>query len=300
MVLLTLLGAALIGVTLRDVLQELFNPELTGSISSVVARTLWRLIRRAARRRPSLLRHAGPLMLAAIGASWVILIGLGAALVYLPRLPQDFDVGPRLPDGARRGFVTAVYVSSAQMTSVGSGDISPKSPAVRMMASIEPILGLVLITAWITWVLSIYPIIAKRRAFEREVALLREPSPDPSALLTDSPCEAVPDLLRHLTTQLIIVGTQLEQSEISYYFVNEAPELSLASQLPYVLALSRAAEEPSRPTLVRHYGTRLRRTVEMMLRHIAERHLKIPAEPPERVLDALAADHLLPSSGARA
>jgi hypothetical protein len=64
------------------------------------------------------------------------------------------------------------------LTSLGASDITPKSPATRLVGVSEPVLGLVLISAWITWVLSTYPVIAERRASEREVDLMRRAEPD--------------------------------------------------------------------------------------------------------------------------
>ena len=286
----TLAGAALIVIALRDIVHELFHPELSGSLSRMLARALWRAAHLAGRPR-TVLRHMGPVILISIGAVWVALVAIGAALIYLPRLPQGFDVGPGLNSAERTGFLTAVYVSFVMLTSVGAGDITPKAPGVRMFAAAEPILGLVLICAWITWVLSIYPIIARRRTFEREVALLQKAAADPSTLLSEAPHEAIPDLLRALTTQVVRVATDLAQAEITYYFQNEQTELSLGVQLPYILALARAAEANDRPPLVRHYGTRLRLAIETLLDDIGAHHLGLPEAPPERVIAALRADH---------
>ena len=56
----TLLGAALILLTLRDVLHEIFHPSGTGSASGALARATWRLSRRLAGRFPGVLPLAGP------------------------------------------------------------------------------------------------------------------------------------------------------------------------------------------------------------------------------------------------
>src|SRR5436305_13328951 len=97
---LTTAGLALIAVALRDVFHELFHPELKGSLSRVVAQLTWRALRKIARLHRAVIHHAGPLMLVAIGATWVALIAIGAALVYAPRLPHGFDVSRTLPASA--------------------------------------------------------------------------------------------------------------------------------------------------------------------------------------------------------
>jgi hypothetical protein len=89
------------------------------------------------------------------------------------------------------------------------------------------------------------------------------------------------------------VGSELGQSRVSYYFQNQAPELSLARQLPYVLALARATEADGVAPAVRHHGALLRSAVEGMLDDLGAQFLSLRHAPPERVLEALAKDHLL-------
>ena len=288
---LTAIGVVLIFVALRDVQHELFQPERAGTLSRIVAHGVWRLSRRIAKRYRGWLYRAGPLMLIAIGATWVVLVGLGAALIDMAHLPRDFNVNPSLPPSARDGFATAAYVSIATLTSVGASDITPKTTAMRLLGGAEPIVGLVLITAWITWVLSLYPVIAERRAFEREVHLLRRAEPDAATVVAERPRDSVIDLLRDLTAQIVRVTTQLTQTRISYYFQNERAELSLAANLPYVRQLATAAEHQEHEPLVRQFGARLRMAIDELLREIGEYHLGMRADP-DRILDALARDHL--------
>ncbi len=177
------------------------------------------------------------------------------------------------------------------LTSVGASDMTPRTGAMRLVGALEPVLGLVLISAWITWVLSIYPIIAERRMFSREVSLLRRAQPDANALVDETPLDAVAGLLRDLTAQVVRVGIQLSQARITYYFQNEDPDLSLAANLPYLLDVAREAEQHGREPLLRHYGTRLRMAVEDLLKDIGTHHLGVDATP-DRIIHALARDHL--------
>ena len=287
----TLLGLALIVLAMRDVRHELFHPEQSGTLSRLLSRVIWRASRSIATRYRPWLYRAGPIMLMAIGAMWVALVVLGATLINLDHLPRDFNVNPGLPPEARRGFVTALYISASQITSAGAADITPVSVPMRLLAAFEPLTGLVVITAWITWVLSIYPIIAQRRAFAREVDLLRRAQPDADTVAREGPSESVGEILHDLTSQVVIVAAQLSQARITYYFQNEDPEHGLASTLPYVLALARSAEREGREPAIRQLATRLRMAVEDLLCDIGDAHLGVTASP-DKVLDALARDHL--------
>ena len=74
---LTIAGVLLILLALRDMRHELFHPERAGSLSRLVARAVWHLSRSLAKYHRPVLYRAGPLVLIAVGATWVILDHLG-------------------------------------------------------------------------------------------------------------------------------------------------------------------------------------------------------------------------------
>src|SRR5206468_942622 len=121
--------------------------------------------------------RAGPLCLVAVALVWTGLTGLAFALIYWPRLPAGFHVDRALPAAAQHGFATALYVSLASVTTIGSADVTPQTIGLRMAVTLESLIGLVIVTAWITWVLSVYPVLAERRTFIREVIQLRRVYP---------------------------------------------------------------------------------------------------------------------------
>ena len=169
----TLVGLAIIGMTLRDVVHELFHPEKVGSLSRLLARGVWRALHAIAGQRRRVLFSAGPLTLITVALVWAALLILGWALVYWPRLLQGFNPNPALTYEASRGFGAALYVSMGTMTTLSASDITPVSTAMRWAVTLESFIGPMLFTAWITWVLGSYPVLAERRALAHEVAILR-------------------------------------------------------------------------------------------------------------------------------
>src|SRR4051794_4651005 len=105
---------------------------------------------------------AGPLSYVAVVATWATLLVVGWALVFLPQLPQGFNFDPSLDPAHHSGFVDALYVSMVNLTSLGYGDISPAASLLRVLGPIETLFGLGLLTASISWLISIYGAISRR------------------------------------------------------------------------------------------------------------------------------------------
>jgi hypothetical protein len=289
----TLVGIALIVVTMRDVVHELFHPEWRGSISRQVMNGIWRVMHGVARIRRRWIHHAGPFILLAVANAWMILLVAGWALVYLPHLPEGFVPAPGLPVGQERGFFTAVYVSLGSLTTLSSSDLTPARVGLRLATTLESVVGLVVFTAWITWVLSLYPVLADRRAFTRAVELLRRVYPDPAALLDEADRVSTPETLRSLTEQLVQISARLQQSPVSYYFQSESQPLALGAQLPWVLRLAEHARNHAADAAIRHQGKLLRLAVESLLDEIGDMFLGLTHPDPHTALAALARDHLL-------
>jgi hypothetical protein len=293
----TTLGILLVAAALRDVIHELFDPEDTGSLSRAVMHGVWRAVRAVGLRRPKAIYHAGALVLLSVAIMWTGLLTLGFALVYWVRLPTGFHVNAALPPPAGQGFGTAIYVSLTALTSIGSSDIVPLADGMRYAGALESLLGVALITAWITWVLSIYPVLARRRAFARETDLVRRVHPDPGTLVNDTPGDVAAELLRSLTEQVLRITSDLAQARVTYYFQNRSQELALGVQLPYLLALARTAEGEGRAPAVRQHGALLRTALETLLGELGDQFLSLRDAPADRVLEALARDHLLQRVG---
>lgn len=290
---MTLVGLALIVVTMRDVIHELFHPEGTGSISRAVMQGTWRAVRAFARVRPGALLRAGPLILVAVALAWAVLMVAGWALVYLPRLPQGFIPTPGLSWHERTGIGTALYLSLANITTLGASGLTAQTDGLRYASALEALVGFVMFSAWITWVLSIYPVLAERRSFARQVGLLRAANPSAAETVRDAPEGATEAVLLSMTRQVLHVGVRLCQSHVTYYFHVDEPNATLAAQLPWLLELARAAENAEAPGL-RHHGRMLNLAVRETLSRLGVQFLGLPKDaPPRTVMDLLARDHLI-------
>jgi uncharacterized membrane protein len=293
---LTLVGIALILVAGRDAMHELFHPEITGSISRLICHHLWRLIRALARGKRSVTLHAGPILLVGVAAAWTILAVFGWAFIYWPRLPHDFAVSPGVPPSATEGFGSALYVSLSSVTTLSAGNLSPTSMVARVSVAIEAFVGPAILTAWVTWVLSIFPVLANRRAFALEVLLLQRTYGTVDRVVHDSPPESVSELLRSLTEQILCISAELRQASVSYYFQSENTDASLMQKLPYLLDLAAEAREHGDAPAVKRHGAMLERATEDFLAYIGDRFLDQHNAPTREIVDALLEDHLIRTS----
>jgi hypothetical protein len=292
----TMLAVVLIVLTLRDVVHELFHPATHGSISRAISRAIWWSTRLLGRRWRGALLHAGPSIMLSVLVSWTLLLAVGWALLYWPRLPTGYHVESSLPLRAVSGFRAALYVSLSTMTNLGAPDFAPRDDSLRFFTMIEALVGPVLITAWITWVLSIYPVLADRRVFTGEVALLRRDEPSATEAIGHLSPIVLGEALRSLSEKLLRIHASLLQSRVTYYFQNQPQDSTLAGQLPWVLELGREAVRVGADEAVRHRGRFLCSALEALAADIGKQFLSLEGATTDELLRALQNDHMVSHS----
>jgi hypothetical protein len=276
-----------------DIFHSLFHPSGRATLSGLVIRRVWRTVRAVSRRRPRLLGLAGPLGVLTAILTWAAMLVVGFALIYWPSLPAGFLLGSGLEPAAHDGFLDAVYVSLVMLSTLGLGDVSPADPALRLVVPAQALMGFGLLTASLTWVLSLYPVLRRMRALAEEVVTLEEATGGDvrGGMAEVGPGEAT-RIISSLTSQLVAVRTDLVQHELVYYF-HEGDRLhSLADALPILVALARHGEEPANPPELRLAGRRLRLALEHVAATLAAGVLGRPGLRMAEAFRAYADEHL--------
>lgn len=285
----TLLGVALVALTLRDIFDVLFHPLGRGMIARQVVRLVSSLARTAGGRGTvSLL--AGPLSYIAVVATWASLLAVGWALVFLPQLPDGFAFDPGLDPASHAGFWDALYVSLVNLTSLGYGDISPESTLLRILGPVETLFGLGLLTASISWLISIYNAISRRDAFAHEVHLTREAEDSLGDKLADADPELLERMLTSFTEQLIASRRDLIHFPITHYFRTEDEERALSGLLPFLSSLVEEAGAEERPHALKVRAQMLRMAIDDFAETLRVR-LRLPGETTEATLEHYQAGH---------
>jgi Ion channel len=278
-------GVALIGLVGRDAFDALFHAEGRGTFSRQLTRTVWRAFRFKGTRH-GLFPIAGPVALVTVIATWAGLLVLGWGLVFWPHMPGGFRFDPGVE--AASPFVNALNVSLVTLTTLGFGDVTPTSDALRLILPLEALLGFGLLSASISWLVSIYPALSRRRSLAYEISLLRAAEAEGDLAL-----DAPERLLAELTSRLIAVERDLVHFPISYYFSAEDQRFSLPVAAPYLLELARRGMDEAQSNLVRFRARLLMQAIDDLARTTATRFHGSGATTPEELLRAYARDHLV-------
>lgn len=287
----TVTGVVLILVALRDIFHTLWHPGGFGTLSRMVFTLTWKAtkLRRSSSRQSVI---PGPLGVLFTLGVWTLLVVAGFALVYLPRLADDFYFGSSLQPGESSDFIDALYFSFVAVTTLGLGDITPATPMLRLVVPTEALLGFLLLTAGISWILQLYPALNRRRALARRLSSMLRLSVD-QIVETGHACVAVQQL-EAVRGALAIVEMDLLQYAESYYFREARADVSLAATLPYIEQLAEAGKRSASPE-VQVVAATLGDGLDEVLRLLRDQYLG-QVEGVEATLAAFAQDHRQPGS----
>ena len=285
---LTVLGLALVAIALRDVFDTLFHETGRAVMSRLVMRGVWRAFRAVGgRERLSL---AGPVALIAVVLSWAALLVLGWAVILMPHMPDGFAFTTQSQSGR---VVESLYLSLVTLTTVGFGDIAPAEGWLRLVTPLEALIGFGLLTASVSWLLSIYPLLSRRRSLAYEIHLLTEAEAKAGQSITDMEPWAAMELYSELMSRLVSVERDMVTFPVAYYFAEADSRFALPASMPALLRLAEAgcAEEVAEPVRLR--ATMLRDAIGDFAHTTAVRFHGSVAESTEELLDDYAGDHLL-------
>ncbi len=291
-VVLTLVGALLVVVALRDVFDTLFHPHARGVVSDLLMRTIWRGARAIARRNHRVLSLAGPIAFLAVIAAWGILVVLGFALVIWAYLPEGFSYAPSLDPTQHDGFLDALYLSMVNVTSLGYGDIVPTATGLRLLGPLETVIGLGLLTASISWILFVYQVLSDYRALSHEISLLVGTERRSGTELAELEPAVAAEVLGDLTSRMLAMRDDFVHAPIAYYFHPRDERHALPVLLPKLLEVIERCSAPEREPALRFQAEMLREAIDDLLSTIAEDFVRSPAPDADQALDAYRRDHL--------
>jgi hypothetical protein len=279
-------GVVVVLAALRDIFHTLWHPSGRGGVARRVLAAVWRGGRpRRGHRRVRVL--AGPLAMVVVVMAWVALIVLGWTLIYWPHLEDGFFISESLPQTARGGLLEALYLSMVTLATLGFGDIVPTEEWLRVAVPLQAMLGFVLLTAAVTWVLQVYPALVRRRVLAIRLSLLRRA--DAVRVLAEEDVPMAANLLEDLAGELVQIRVDLTQYPETYYFRDGEESASLAASIGTAAQLAHVAQRSPRADM-RFAGKLLDTALGDFAGRLDEHFLRVGGSP-QAVLAAYAADH---------
>lgn len=163
----TIAGLGLVIIALLDIYLTVLHPRIDSTlISAALTKVIWFIFRCIAkifpRIRKQMFSHSGPVIIITIVATWLLLLLFGFALVVWPNLGYAI----KSSEGYTQvDFATALYYSGYSLTTLGTGDLVPKTDFHRLLMVIQAAIGFSIFTLTITYILSVYSSIVKRNTF---------------------------------------------------------------------------------------------------------------------------------------
>ena len=194
----------------------------------------------------------GPLALALVVVVWAVLLVAGFALLYLPHVPSSFTGPPE--HAGDPATPLAVSFSLVTLSTLGYGDMTPSSDGLQLLAPLEALVGFGLLSASIAWLLSIHPVLARRRSLAYDVTLLARAERETGLTAEDE--------LQELHRRVVEVERDLDAYPITLYFAELDPRFSLASALPVLSSLLDRLEETELRAAARLHAAVLREALD--------------------------------------
>ncbi|PSN13649.1 Ion transport 2 domain protein [filamentous cyanobacterium CCT1] len=182
---LQLIGVGLVLVSLADIFLTVLHPRSESSLlSMLVARAVWCLFRVVAqglpKQRDRILSYGGSTIIVTVIGVWVLLLLIGFALVIWPGLGTAIQTSQ---GETPTDFGTALYYTGFSLTTLGTGDLVPKTDSHRFLMVLQSLLGFSIFTLALSYVLAVYGALTSRNTFALNLHYRSAGSADSAELL---------------------------------------------------------------------------------------------------------------------
>ena len=238
-------GVALLILLAADVFSTVFHPEGHGGpLTRAQAHLVWKFWRSVAPQRETArntwLSFGGPILAILTPATWALILVCGFALIFYPWI-MGFLVSP---GSLRAPWSEALYFSGFAAATLGTGDVVPDLPVLRLLTVVEALCGFALLSASLSYILAIYRENGRKVTLASELALhyaLQNEQPDAGWTADHL-------WLKGVARELLHVTNAHAQYPILHYFRPKNDSSSLTLQIAPLLAEAgefRDADEPA-------------------------------------------------------
>ena len=180
------IGAAIVVLTLLDVFFTILFPASGhGPVRKPLAWAVWCVFHSigtmtSGQRRRNLLSYSGPVLFTVTFAAWMVLLVIGWAMIYQPAIGTAITASAETTNSS---WALAIYYSGFDFTTLGVGDVSPKTGLYRLLTMTEASVGFAFFSMVITYFLSVYSQLTNRNAFAQGLHYLTGQTGEAAELL---------------------------------------------------------------------------------------------------------------------
>ena len=258
-------GTLLVFIGLREVFRDIFHPTASGSLSDFVGRFVSLLMRRT-RLRPAV----GPVSLVTVIVCWVLLLAVGFALIYCGILPRQIAGPVGESHNFAHNFLRSLYFSLGAFDTFQTFNLSPQTNWLRLVISVEGLIGISMITASVSWLVLLYPALARTRLFARHISSLIEA--EKRVRVSAVPALGAP-LLIELAEGVLQFRLDIILFPILLNFYSSNEGSTLASLLPELHHMATQALSEEASSSIAFAGQWLQVTLEDLSHVLAQRVL---------------------------
>jgi hypothetical protein len=231
-----ILGVAVLVVAFVDVFLVVLNYEETGFLATRLCRLQWYGLRSVTRRlsgrwRPFALRQVTGLNILLIVATWLGLVVFGFGFIYYGLMVGDnFEYDGR---GVGAGLFSALYLSAAQLSTVGTSQVNAQTDWLRTLTIAETLCAPLLITLILTFLIGVYQVIRDLRTLCANFSDAEHGVGDPLSNLRPyfPHGQGLDGYLQAISGSFWSYADGLRMHHVAYFFQSGRDQFSL----PYVL-----------------------------------------------------------------
>lgn len=272
----TVAGAALLLLVAYDIYSTILHATARyGPIGERINRLVWKGALAVAfkcqrHRRHRFLNTVGPVLLPLLIFVYILLLITAFALIYYPRIEGQFIINY---DRSEPDWIEAIYFSGVTLSTLGYGDVVARTPQMRLLAMAEGGSGFALISLSITYLLTVYSALERKRAMSLSLYHQAGEGADASALIiyhsVDGRFYGLRESLRAATRDIqSVLESHVEHPVIHYFH-----PLEVYKSLPRILFLLLESSAVIRSALDTKEYAELRnfpevRTLEASAQHV--------------------------------
>jgi hypothetical protein len=231
-----ILGTAVLIIAFVDIFLVVLNYDETGFLATRLCRLQWYCLRSVTRHlsrrwRPFALRQVTGLNILLSVTVWLgcVVVGFGF-LYYGLMVGANFEYDGR---GVGAGLFSAMYLSAAQLSTVGTSQINAQTDALRALTIAETLSAPLLITLILTFLLGVYQVIRDLRTLSSNFSNAEHGVGDPIVNLEPyfPDGHGLDGYLQAINDSFWSYADGLRMHHVAYFFQSGRDQFSL----PYVL-----------------------------------------------------------------